>query len=422
MLLLPPLEHSDLYSPAIGPALRRAVKKGFDVILDGEVLAWDDGRKETIPFGNNRTIARLRQKWMHRHGKLDPRDKGMHDGDTDAKSMSVANNWNRKSDDDDSEQAGEECWLLYVAFDVLYVDGEGAAEFLAQAVSSHITPTPGSLVDLDSFERKKILYRIVTPQPNEVEIVQTCIVRPNGHLVFGNEYFDPSKPLMECGYPAYTLDSLSCTLNGTIANLAEVDEKRRNNRSDEQISQARAHAIQKLYDTVVEKQRQEGLLFKDLNAPYYLGENSKAMRYWHKFKPDYFKGSVASDLDVIIIGAYFATGLRMSGEPSALLCACVDSEDPTGGSFYPLCKVNLGSIDRRTSNELLVQTGFKKDGGGEGGDDDDDFASKWFRGDRDSKSMPDFISNKSSPQDTENRGWRVQKKDCKLHYLGVGCH
>ena len=382
----------------------------MNVILDGEVLAWDNGRKETIPFGVNRTIASLRKKWMDLHGKIDPRDLGVHDGDPDAKSMSVADTWNsgKNTSDEESEQAGAECWLQFVAFDVVFVDGEGAQDFLSQATSGHIKVLPGPLIDLDCFERKKILYQILTPQEKEVEIVDTVIVRPNGHLTKGDTYFHPRQPLMERGHSAYALDSLSCTLSGTITNQAEVDAERRNRSSDEQISQARAFAIQTLYNSIVEEQRQEGLIFKDLNAPYYLGEKSKTMRYTWKFKPDFFNGSSASDLDVIIIGAYYATGLRRSGEPSALLCACVDSEDHT--SFFPVCKVNLGSIDRKTANELLKYTGFRKSG--EIDNDDVEYANKWFPGDKDSKSIPDFVSKKSSPEDTADRCWRVPKKDC----------
>jgi len=412
---------SEIYSPVLGPALRRAVPKGMGVILDGEVLSWDDGRKETIPFGANRTIAGLRRKWMSRHGgKIDPRDIGVHAGEKDAQVMKNADSWDKKISDEDVEQAGAECWLLFVAFDVIYIDGEGAKELLTQAVSSHINVLPGTLTDLDLFERKKVLYRLLTVQEKEVEIVDTCIVRPNGHLALGHQYFDPHNPLMECGYPAHVLDSLSCTLNGNIANQADVDAKRRNHRSDEQISQARAHAIQKLYNRVVEQQRQEGLLFKDLNTPYFVSENSNSLRYWWKFKPDYFNGSTASDLDVVIIGAYFATGLRNGGKPSALLCACVDSEDHT--SFYPVCKVNLGSVPRETSQELLASTGFS----GNGDDDGESLLNKWFRGDKDVKSIPDFVSKKSSPEDTEGNGWRVPKKDCKLwrqyFVLTRSCH
>ena len=99
-----------------------------------------------------------------------------------------------------------------------------------------------------------------------------------------------------------------------------------------------------------------------------------------------------------------------SGEPSALLCACVDSESRE--SFFPVCKVNLGSMDRKTSNGLLRHTGFQKSD--EGNDRYDDFANKWFRGDKDTKAMPKFVSKKSSPHDTNENGWRVAKKDCTL--------
>jgi len=344
---------------------------------------------------------------MHKHGKLDPRDRDVHAGDAEAKKMVVAGDWDKKSNDEESAQAGAECWLLFVAFDILYVNGDGAKEFLENTVSSHVTVSPGSIVDLDGFERKKILYRVLDPQPKEVEIVQTCIVRPNGRRASGEKYFHPINPIMECGHPAYELDSVACAISGKIDNLAEIDAQRRNGRSDEQISKARALCTQMLYDSVVEEQREEGLLFKDLNGPYILGEASRAYKYWYKFKPDYYGGSVASDLDVVIIGAYFATGLRMSGRPSALLCACVDSDDHH--SFFPVCKVNLGSVPFDQARQLLEATGFRENEDG----DKDDMRDKWFRGNRDTKTMPDFISHKASPDDTEGRGWRVPKKDCK---------
>ena len=196
-------------------------------------------------------------------------------------------------------------------------------------------------------------------------------------------------------------------MDGAVGGLLEIDMERRHDRSDEEISEARAHAIQGLYDKLVEEQRLEGLVFKDLSAPYYLGEESKSTRYWHKFKPDYFNGSVASDLDVILIGGYFATGLRQSGKPSGLLCACVDSEDPE--RFFPLCKVSMGSIDRERASELLKATGFKTNE-----DSDDNGNDKWFRGDRDGKVVPEFVSRRSYQSGNDNSGWRVQKKDCKL--------
>ena len=174
------------------------MKEGFDVILDGEIIAWDSERKETIPFGNNRTIANLRKKWMKSQGLLDERDQGMHDNDKDNKSMNTTNSWPDKNDQI-SELAGKECWLQFIAFDILYVDGPGAADLLAQTVSEHIAPRPsaGSIIHLDAFERKKILYKLVEPQADEVEIVQTWIIRPNGHMDLGERYFLTLRRLRE---------------------------------------------------------------------------------------------------------------------------------------------------------------------------------------------------------------------------------
>lgn len=54
--------YSDLYSPVIGAPLRDALSKyNVNVILDGEIMAWDGGREEYIPFGANRTVANARR-------------------------------------------------------------------------------------------------------------------------------------------------------------------------------------------------------------------------------------------------------------------------------------------------------------------------------------------------------------------------
>lgn len=54
--------YSDLYGPLLGPPMRKALSKyDIDVILDGEVMAWDNRRKELVPFGHNRTVANFRR-------------------------------------------------------------------------------------------------------------------------------------------------------------------------------------------------------------------------------------------------------------------------------------------------------------------------------------------------------------------------
>jgi ATP-dependent DNA ligase len=274
------------------------------------------------------------------------------------------------------------------------------------------------MIHLELIERKALLYKIIEPQPGEVEIVTTWIIRPNGSTDIGEKYFHPVHPSMENGYVSRRLDSLSYTLSGMMDDIATVDALRRDDRSDEQISVARAHAIQRLYDVNVEELRLEGLLFKDLSTPYYLGEESKTTRYWHKFKPDYFNGSAASDLDLIVIGAYYATGLKNSGKPSTILCACVDSDDSE--VFLPVVKVSLGSMDHVQASEFLKRTGYRHNDDNNIIDDDEDGSSgidnRWQKTEWATKYYPEFISRKSYQPNNENNGWRAQKKECTWRF------
>lgn len=353
------------------------------------------------------------------NGLLDSRDQDIHVGETNVKSMNASNTWN-DGKNQPYDLAGKECWLQFIVFDVVYIDGPQADVFLRQTVSPTCNPmpSPGSIINLDCFERKKVLYKLISPQEQQVEIVKTWIIRPNGKISSGEDYFDPQHPDIECGFAQHTLDSLRCILSDNSEDLDRIDGERRKGLSDEQISQARANALQKIYDNIVENQRMEGLVFKDLSAPYYIGDESKSMRYWHKFKPDYFNGSVASDLDVVIIGAYFATGLRFSGKPSSFLCACVDSEDEE--RFLTLCKVSMGSTDTATANSFLDSTGFSTEASHP---DRTSERNAWFRAADHGKTLPDFLSKRSYQSKSTNGSWRFEKKDCKfmivVHWLSV---
>ena len=54
--------YSPIYSPAIGPSLRAAIAAyDVDVILDGEMIAWDSFENKPIPFGSNRTVAEIQR-------------------------------------------------------------------------------------------------------------------------------------------------------------------------------------------------------------------------------------------------------------------------------------------------------------------------------------------------------------------------
>jgi hypothetical protein len=116
----------------------------------------------------------------------------------------------------------------------------------------------------------------------------------------------------------------------------------------------RLATLERMPLTVISERSSKTDVWKAWFYPYVLDLESKGLRYWHKFKPDYFNGSVASHFDAIAVGAYFAvsrererelycaaewcciafvrvglnfflqTGMRHSGKPSSLLVACLD--------------------------------------------------------------------------------------------------
>lgn len=76
--------YSPLYSPAIGPSLRAAIAGyDIDVILDGEMIAYDDSEGKPIPFGSNRAVAEMNRNQRIRDGTLDKRDLDLHKNDTE---------------------------------------------------------------------------------------------------------------------------------------------------------------------------------------------------------------------------------------------------------------------------------------------------------------------------------------------------
>lgn len=390
--------YSNLYSPVLGPAVRQAFAElGCDLILDGEVLAWDEGSQENIPFGNNRTVAKLHHDWMLSEGLLDRRDCNLHANEDDGVVVRSAYNWD--ASDRVADLAGKECWITFVAFDVVYIGGCSARELIDSTISPYLVGEvkPGSLVELEAMERKKLLYRILeTDIPNKLEKVVTKIVRPTGEIVDADEYFSFRSPLQEHGYPYHLLDSITAAFRSHVPNLSEIDKLRRGNLSDEEISLKRASAINQQYTIIVEEKLLEGLIFKDLSTCYVLDKESRSYSFWLKFKPDYFNGSVASDLDLVIVGAYYATGLRHSGQPSSFLCACVDSHDDD--LFWPVVKVNAGSVNFTELNKIFEHTGYQK-----AWDNKQTELGSWVRDDGDH--MPDFIAQKSDGP------WKPSKKD-----------
>jgi hypothetical protein len=371
--------------------------------LDGEVISWDNARQENIPFGINRNVAIQRRMWLERNGLLDKCDVNLHEGVDDINVMQIRAEKTNRIPADESE-AGADCWLKFIVFDILYVGGPDAAKLISEQAPALNGDVPtGSILNLDGFERKKILYRLIDQQPNEVEFVPSLVIRSNGRSENAAKYFSPSKPPMEAGYPYSMIDSIECALRGDIPNQEEVDAHSRESKSNTEISNRRVAAMNQFYVDIVENQGLEGLVFKDLAAPYFLGPESRGLRYWNKLKPDYNSGGDASDIDAVVLGAFYGTGMKYSGVLNHFLLGCVDQDNP--GTFMTLCKISGGGTARKKLDSLLEHTKYKA---GEEGTDLD--SGKWFKEQEHGKSLPDFISKHSYQQGCEGTGWKFQKK------------
>ena len=172
------------------------------MILDGEVITWDNGRKETITFGANRSVAKCRREWCERHGQVDARDLGVHEDETEGLNViSIADSavFERPCSLGNGTQpaeTGEHCWIKFVVFDILYVGGPDAHKVVEESCGFFsCIPIPvmsGSISNSPLCARKCILHAILEPQENMVEIVESNVVRSDGTCVDGIDYFAPN--------------------------------------------------------------------------------------------------------------------------------------------------------------------------------------------------------------------------------------
>lgn len=386
---------SDLYSPVLGPSLRRAIENwDVDVMLDGEVIAWDDAKSETIPFGNNRPVALARRKWMESQGLVDSRDLNLHNDQRDLNVMRFGHR-----DTGAEENSGSKCFLKYMVFDVLYVGGPDASRLLSQSLGTNQEEAvEGSIIHLNGFQRKRVLHRLLAPQKNEVEFVPALVVRPNGTGVNADQYFSATHPSMDDGHLASDLDSISYTFQNAGAGMEHIQESLKCSMSDAELSKRRTESADQFYSEIVDKRALEGVVFKDLNSCYLLD----GRKYWFKHKPENEDISHASDIDLLILGGFYATGFGPSGLLNSFLLGCVDQDNPE--TFLTVCKINGGGIDRETQKRLLDETGYQKQTAGQEWD-----SGKWFKEVRHGRTLPDFISKRSFQHQDVDRGPVLEK-------------
>jgi len=269
----------------------------------------------------------------------------------------------------------------------------------------HRPKASGSLLHLDLMKRKRILHTLIHCQENKIEPVETLVVRSDGRTMEGYKYFS-SPEQFEHGYSPLLLDSIASTLDGAVNDISDIDSKRREGKTDKSIDQQRATALDKFYADIVTKRNLEGIIFKDLSSPYCFGAKHRKLGYWYKLKDDYSKSGHAADIDVVVIGASFASGTRNAKYLNSFIIACVDdgSEKGQGTKYMTIGACNGNAVGDETLKKLLQSTGYKVDektGSIEYG--------SWFR----STDNPPFLSRRTFQFSTTatTGGWKADKKD-----------
>ena len=91
--------------------------------------------------------------------------------------------------------------------------------------------------------------------------------------------------------------------------------------------------------------KEEGLVIKDLAAKWTPGERGPG---WIKIKPDYLP---TEDLDVVIIGGFYGTGVRRGGKIAEYLLGIV--ETPTMPDAQPTHVVSFSKVGIGMSEDVL---------------------------------------------------------------------
>lgn len=188
-------------------------------------------------------------------------------------------------------------WLCYVVWDVVYLAGDNTQALLREVYDG---PAPeaevSAVMGLPLRVRRKLLLRLVMPLDHRIVIIEQTLV-----------------------------NSRSAKERHEMV-MAEVDRQ-------------------------VESGG-EGVILKDLDSHYMCGESSRQTKKWIKLKPDY--AGMTTDLDVIILGGFYGTGRRRSGDVSVFLLGALSRSLDEGSAqaamnpgapcpaFYTFVKVGTG--------------------------------------------------------------------------------
>jgi len=270
--------YTDKYGPHLTPWVLRCVT-AHNCILDGEVVGWDWEHLAFLPFKENRSIV------------VDLPPPSFSPSSDEGGSGGGRGGGGRGKHDNPQPRT-----LVYIVFDVVYLDDgpNNTKALLDECVgaTTDVSATerrPGSITHLPLRARRALLERIVRPEHRKLEIVR--------------------QQRIEDASTETRLERL----------MAAFDEALQVGwwvlRVGKSIIRSHRHHHQQNIE--------EGLLVKDLESPYVLGERGRGLQYWMKMKAEY--SDLTTNLDVIVLGAYYSEGKRRSGRLASFLLGVAES-------------------------------------------------------------------------------------------------
>lgn len=215
--------------------------------------------------------------------------------------------------------------LVYVVFDIVYLADPRAPELLeaCSAGLADVDPSvaqgagvkPGPITTLPLGARRDLLEAVVEPEPKKLELVRHTRI----------ESTDPEQRV-------------------------------------EKLMDAFEEALQDM---------EEGLMVKDLSSAYLLGEKARGLQQWCKMKPEF--SDQTTNLDVIVLGAYYSEGKRRSGRIASLLVGVAEPRTSVDAS------AGKGSNGEQERKEQALAAPVPKTMDYESDEDDDLITPPWVK-------------------------------------------
>jgi ATP-dependent DNA ligase len=317
-------DYTSTYTSLLADIVRRVNCESC--IIDGEVCAWDEENNTFIPFGHNRTVARMEEE--ERKLSQDNNQRGSR--------LSL-------DDDEDGLYGKKSCHLVYIMFDLLYLKDLKIDNRIVYDLSTLPFLSREALV-LGYRGGGDHLSHSSSSSPHEKysKDLHEAFER------FDNQHFSPD--LLH--YPLLTRRAL-------LSRVVQLQDKRIEIvRSETVFSLSvmeRKARIENFFNQI-SVEGEEGLVVKDGLSPYLLGMRSRQSQHWVKMKPEY--SDLTRDLDLIILGAYFGEGSSMRGKglSTFLLGIRDDSDAGTSSVITPPSSLTTSSLSPPSGVTLSQST------------------------------------------------------------------